>query len=60
MGFSRQEYWRGLPFPSPGYLPDPGTEPMFSVSPVLQADALPTEPSGKPLEHSTEYIFDHY
>ena len=45
MGFSRQEYWSGLPFPSPGYLPDPGIKPG---SPALQADALPTEPSGKP------------
>ena len=45
MGFSRQEYWSGLPFPSPGDLPDPGTEP---VSPALQADALLFEPPGKP------------
>ena len=40
MGFSRQEYWSGLPFPSPGDLPNPGTEPG---SPALQADDLPTE-----------------
>jgi len=40
MGFSRQEYWSGLPFPSPGDLPDPGIE---TRSPALQADALPTE-----------------
>ena len=46
MGFSRQEYWSGLPFPSPGDLPNPGTEPR---SPALQADALPSEPPGKPL-----------
>ena len=38
--FSRQEYWSGLPFPSPGDLPDPGIEPR---SPALQADALPSE-----------------
>ena len=38
MGFSRQEYWSGLPFPSPGDLPDPGIEPG---SPALQADSLP-------------------
>ena len=44
LGFSRQEYWSGLPFPSPGYLPNPGIEPG---SPVLQADALPSEPPGK-------------
>ena len=41
MGFSRQGYWSGLPFPSPGDLPDPGIEP---TSPVMQADALPSEP----------------
>ena len=41
MGFSRQEYWTGLPFPSPGDLPDPGIEP---TSPTLQADALTSEP----------------
>ena len=41
MGFSRQEYWSGLPFPSPGDLPDPGVKPM---SPALQADALLSEP----------------
>ena len=40
MGFSRQEYWSGLPFPSPGDLPDPGIEPW---SPALQADSLLTE-----------------
>ena len=39
LGFSRQEYWSGLPFPSPGDLPDPGIEPG---SPVLQADSLPS------------------
>ena len=44
MGFSRQEYWSGLPFPSPGHLPDPGIEPR---SPALQADSLPTEPPEK-------------
>ena len=45
MEFSRQEYWSGLPFPSPGDLPNPGIEPG---SPALQADALPSEPPGKP------------
>jgi len=45
MEFSRQQYWSGLPFPSPGDLPDPGVKPR---SPTLQADALPSEPSGKP------------
>ena len=43
MGFSRQEYWNGLPFPSPGDLPDPGIEPR---SPTLQADIVTSEPSG--------------
>ena len=42
--FSRQEYWSGLPFPSPEDLPHPGIEPRF---PALQADYLPTEPPGK-------------
>ena len=45
MGFSRQQCWSGLPFPSPGDLSDPGIEPE---SPALQADALPSEPPGKP------------
>ena len=44
MGFSSQEYWCGLPFPSPGDLPDPGIEPR---SPALQTDALLSEPPGK-------------
>ena len=43
MGFSRQEYWSGVPLPSPGDLPDPGMEPR---SPALHADALPSEPPG--------------
>ena len=45
MGFSRQEYWNRLPFPSPGDLPNPGIEPR---SPALQADSLPSESPGKP------------
>ena len=44
MEFSRQKYWSGLPFPSPGDLPNPEIEPG---SPTLQADALPPEPPGK-------------
>ena len=52
MEFSRQEYWSGQPFPSPGNLPDPGNEPGF---PALQADSLPSEPPGKPLVHITSY-----
>ena len=45
MGFSRQEHWSGLPFPSSGDLPDPGIEPG---SPSLEADALTSEPPGEP------------
>ena len=45
MEFSWQEYWSGLPFPSPGDLPYPGVKPW---SPALQADALPSELLGKP------------
>ena len=45
--FSRQEYRSGLPFPSPGDLPDSGTEPG---SPAFQADSLPSEPPRKPLK----------
>ena len=44
MGFSKQEYWSGLRFPSPGTLPSPGIE---ARSPALLADALPSEPPGK-------------
>ena len=45
MGFSKQEYWSGLPFPSPGDLPNPGIKPGC---PALQSDSLPSESSGKP------------
>ena len=44
VGFSRQEFWSGLLLPSPGDLPNPGTEPG---SPSLQADTLPSEPPGR-------------
>ena len=58
MGFSRQEYWSGLPFPSPGDLPDPGIELRF---PALQADALTSEPPGKHkgilLSHKKEHKY---
>ena len=46
LGLSRQEYWSGLPFPSPRVLPDSGIK---TGSPALQADPLPTKPSGKPI-----------
>ena len=44
MGFPRQEYWSGLPFPSPGDLPHPGVKPASPVSPARQADSLPLCP----------------
>ena len=56
MGFSRQEDWSGLPFPSPGDLPDPGIEPG---SPTFQADALTSEPPGKPTEPQKRMKFFH-
>jgi len=52
MGFSRQEYWSGLPFPSPEDLPDPEIKPTSSMSPVLQTDSLPLHHVGSPL-----YVF---
>ena len=56
LGFSRQEYWSGLPFPSPGDLSNPGIKPG---SPVLQADALPSEPPGKSRVHIRAGQLDH-
>ena len=57
----QEEYWSGLPFPSPGDLPDPGIEP---TSPALQADSLLSEPPGKPkvmfyiiLMHISHFMF---
>ena len=49
MGFSRQEYWSGLSFPTPEDLPDPGIKPG---SPALQAESLPSKLPGKPFEHA--------
>ena len=54
MEFSRQKYWSGLSFPSPGDLPDSRMEPG---SPTLQADSLPSEPSGKPPEYTLDFPF---
>ena len=48
MGFSRQEYWSGLPFPTPGDLPDPGIEPASPAAPYLQADSLLLNHWGSP------------
>ena len=58
MGFSRQEYWSGLPCPPPGDLPNPRVKPR---SPALQADSLPDEPPGKPsfLHSVSEFICWH-
>ena len=53
MGFSRQEYWSGVPFSPPGDLSDPGIELR---SPTLQADSLPSEPSGNPLLPTTSVL----
>ena len=52
MGFSKQEYWSGFPFPSPEDLPDPGIEPP---APAMQAASLPTEPSGN-IGRATLYL----
>ena len=48
MGFSRQEYWSGVPFPSPGDLPDPGIEPESLTSPALEAGSLLRSHLGRP------------
>jgi len=48
MGFSRQEYWSGGPFPSPGGLPDPGFKPASLASPPLAGEFFITAPPGKP------------
>ena len=60
MEFSRQEYWSGLPCSPPGSLPNPGIEPMYSMSPALQADSLPTEPPAicfKEFQKTVTFIF---
>ena len=49
MGLSQQEYWSGLPFPTPGDLPNPGIEPVSSMAPVLAGRSFTNEPPGKPL-----------
>ena len=55
MGFSRQEYWSGVPFPSAGGLPNPGIKPG---SPALEAHALTSEPPGKPGYLGSNLDFD--
>ena len=57
MEFFRQEYWSGLPFPTPGDLPDPGMEPMSLVSPDWQVESLPLVPPGKPLLFSSYHPY---
>ena len=54
MRFSRQEYWSGLPFPSPGDLPDPRIKPTSPVSPALESGFFTTEPPGKPIWDSSK------
>ena len=53
MGFSGQEYWSGLPFPSPGDLPDPGIESVSPASPALAGGSLPLSHQGGPVENSS-------
>ena len=57
MGFSKQEYWNGLPCPSPGDFPDPGIEPMSFTSPALAGRFFPLVPPGKPCFTNKCYIF---
>ena len=57
MGFPRQEYWSGLPFPPPGDLPDPGIEPESPMSPVLRVGSLPLAPPGKHIVISLVLLF---
>ena len=59
MGFSRQEYWSGLPCPPPGDLPDPGIEPAFPVIPALQVDSSPLSHQETPIHrypHTTFFL----
>ena len=64
IGFSRQEYWSGLPFPTPRNLPDPGIKPASLASPALTGGFFTTEPPGKPVLlvciiyfHHCKYLF---
>ena len=59
VGFSRQEYWSGLPFPPPGDLPDPGTEPTSPASPALAGGVFTAEQPGKLLGISTNILIEH-
>ena len=55
LGFSRQEHWSGLPFPTPGHLPDLGIEPISFASPALAGGFFTTAPPGKPLKSILGY-----
>ena len=58
-GFSRQEYWSGLPFPPAGDLPNPGIEPVSSASPILAGESFTTAPLEKPLNSSENLLNKH-
>ena len=60
MGFSLQEYWRGLPFSPPGDLPDPGIEPMSPASPALAGGFFTTEPLGRPFLSLCYWPIQHH
>ena len=55
---SRQEYWSGLPFPTPGDLPDSGIEPTFPASPALAGGFFTTEPPGKPHDYEQALLLN--
>ena len=57
MGFPRQEYLNGLPFPTPGDLPNPEIKPMSPASPALASGFFNTEPPGKPIKSVYIYIY---
>ena len=59
-GIHRQEYWSGLPFPPPGHLPDPGTEPASLLSPTLAGGFFTTAPPEKPVAVLEECIMNMY
>ena len=57
--FPREIYWNGLPFPTPGHLPDPGIEPASLTSPVVAGEFFTTVPPGKPLTHDFNSLSLH-
>ena len=60
MGFPKQEYWSGQPFPSPGDLPDPGIKPACPVSPALAGGFFTTEPAGRPIAPTHWRLLKHF